>query len=154
MKRVLFVCTGNICRSPAGEGVLEHLVHERGLQAAIQVDSAGTHGYHIGELADPRMRAAASARGYRLSSRARQVEPEDFEEFDLVLALDRSHRRFLEDLAGGPRANVRLYSEFLPTNAPRDIPDPYYGGAEGFEEVLDLMEEGCPSILDHVLGEA
>jgi protein-tyrosine phosphatase len=148
---VLFVCLGNICRSPTAEGVMRHLVAERGLDGAVWIDSAGTGDYHVGEAADPRMREAAAARGYRLDSRARQVTPEDFERFDLVVAMDRDNLLDLHRLAGRRRDRVRLFSDFLADGAPRDVPDPYFGGARGFEEVLDLIETGCPVILDQLL---
>ncbi|MEE8524951.1 MAG: low molecular weight protein-tyrosine-phosphatase [Thermoanaerobaculia bacterium] len=148
---VLFVCLGNICRSQACEGVMRHLVAERGLDGEVVVDSAGTGDYHLGELADPRMREAASSRGYELTHRARQVVPEDFDRFGLILAMDRSNLRDLRHLAGGRPNHVRLLSEFLPEGSPVDVPDPYYGGDQGFERVLDLVEQGCPEILDQLI---
>jgi protein-tyrosine phosphatase len=151
-RSVLFVCLGNICRSQACEGVMRHLVAERGLDGEVEVDSAGTGDYHLGELADPRMRAAAASRGYRLTHRARQVEPEDFDRFDLILAMDGSNLRDLRRLAGGRTDHVRLLSEFLPDGSPADVPDPYYGGEQGFERVLDLVEEACPEVLDRLLA--
>ena len=150
VKKVLFVCTGNICRSPAGEGVLQALLVEKGLDRDVLVDSAGTDDYHIGERADPRMREAASDRGFHLGSRARQVETEDFYDFDLVVAMDRGHLERMSTLMGGRPENLFLFSDFL-SDGPVDVPDPYYGGRRGFEEVLDLMEEGCPVLLDHLL---
>lgn len=149
---MLFVCMGNICRSPAGEGVLQHLLAERGRTEQIFVDSAGTHAYHVGKPADSRMIRAAAARGYRLTSRARQVEAADFERFDLILAMDRDNLAILEQLAGdGRRSHLRLLSSFLPDSFPTDVPDPYYGGAKGFETVLDMLEFACPEILDLLL---
>jgi low molecular weight protein-tyrosine phosphatase len=152
MVGVLFVCLGNICRSQACEGVMRRLVAERGLDGEVAVDSAGTGDYHLGELADPRMRAAAAERGYELTHRARQVEPDDLDRFDLVLAMDRSNLRDLRRLAGDRTDHVRLLSDFLPHGSLADVPDPYYGGAQGFESVLDLVEEACPRVLDHLLG--
>jgi protein-tyrosine phosphatase len=156
-KSVLFVCLGNICRSPAAEGIFRSCLAARGLEVEIEVDSAGTLDEHAGERADPRMREAASARGYDLGSRARQVSPEDFERFDLIVAMDRSNRNDLERLAeranGGAFGKLRLLSEFLPAGAPTDVPDPYWGGARGFDDVLDLLEEACPVILDELVGE-
>lgn len=151
-KRVLFVCLGNICRSPTGEGVLRSLLERRGLAHRVDVDSAGTGGWHVGDPADPRMREAASRRGYELTSRARQVDADDFHAFDLIVAMDRSNHDDLAALApsdGG--AELRLFSDFLPPGSPDDVPDPYYGGAQGFERVLDLIEEGAANILDHLL---
>lgn len=151
--RVLFVCMGNICRSPTAEGVLRALVAERGLDGAVEVDSAGTHAFHIGEPADRRMRRVALDRGYELGSSARQVTPEDLDRFDLVLAMDRDNLAELQALNGTGKAGLHLFSDFLPQGSPLDVPDPYYGGHQGFERVLDLVEEGCPAILDHLLEE-
>ena len=154
MKAVLFVCMGNICRSPAGEGVLAHLVAEHDLGHLIEVDSAGTHGYHVGERADRRMRAAAARRGYDLSSRSRQVTTGDLERFDLVLAMDRENRSDLQALGRdrpGSGDRIRLFSDFLSDVWPVDVPDPYYGGEQGFETVLDMIEAACPDILDTLL---
>ena len=160
MKRVLFVCLGNICRSPTAEGVMHALLAERGLEGAVEVDSAGTIAYHAGEGADPRMQRAAAERGYSLDSIARQVELEDFEPFDLLVAMDRSNREDLEAMAPtaarrsprSSRGKIRLLSDFLPDGAPADVPDPYWGGAKGFDRVLDLIEEACPRILEELLG--
>ena len=153
-KRVLFVCLGNICRSPTAEGVMRALVAERGLDGRVEVDSAGTIDYHAGEGADPRMLHAAAGRGYRLESRARRVTAEDFGRFDLVVAMDRSNREdLLERAPEEARDRVRLLSEFLPSGAPRDVPDPYWGGPQGFERVIDLVEEACPRILSELLGD-
>ncbi len=163
-KSVLFVCMGNICRSPTGEGVMRALVDERGLADRIEIDSAGTIGYHTGNRADARMRAAAERRGLSLESRARQVTREDLYTFDLIIAMDRANYDDL--LALGPskdeRPRVRMLGEFLPKAAGRsmgpngvpDVPDPYYGGPDGFEEVLDMIESACPAILDELLGES
>ena len=155
--RVLFVCLGNICRSPTAEAVLAREVEERGLADRVEVDSAGTIGYHAGDRADPRMREAAAARGYELTSISRQVVPEDFERSDLVVAMDRSNLEDLREVsreAGpGARAELRLFSEFLPDGAPVDVPDPYWGGPRGFDRVIDLIEEAVPAILDELLEE-
>lgn len=156
-KSVLFVCLGNICRSPAAEGIFRSCLAERGLDAVVEVDSAGTIDHHAGERADPRMRDAASARGYELGSRARRVRLEDFERFDLIVAMDRSNRDDLERLAeranGDAFGKLRLLSEFLPAGSPTDVPDPYWGGPRGFDDVLDLLEEACPVLLDELVGE-
>ncbi len=154
MKRVLFVCLGNICRSPTAEGVMDHLLTERGLEHEVEVDSAGTIAYHVGEGADPRMQRAAAERGYALDSISRQVEEEDFERFDLVVAMDRSNRQDLEEMApAGTADKLRLLSDFLGEGAPVDVPDPYWGGAKGFDRVIDLIEEACPRILEALLDE-
>lgn len=153
-RRVLFICLGNICRSPTGEGVLRALVAERGLDGRVEIDSAGTLDYHAGQPADPRMRAAAGERGYELDSRARQVTADDFRRFDLVVAMDRSNRQDLLAIApAGSEGRVRLLSEFLPAGSPADVPDPYWSGAQGFERVIDMIEEACPAILDELLDE-
>ncbi|MEM7050911.1 MAG: low molecular weight protein-tyrosine-phosphatase [Acidobacteriota bacterium] len=148
--RVLFVCMGNICRSPTAEGVLRHLIRDRGLEERVEVDSAGTIGYHSGEAADPRMRQAAERRGYPLESRARQVAAEDFERFDLIVAMDRDNLEDLHELEVEGRAELKLLSDFLPNGSPKDVPDPYYGGDHGFEEVLDLIESASPALLDYL----
>lgn len=146
--RVLFVCLGNICRSPAAEGVLKHFVTKAGLESGIEIDSAGTAGYHIGKPADARMRRAASLRGYDLTSRARQVQPWDLHEFHWVIAMDRENLADLKTLVPQPQAEVRLLSSFLTGSWPTDVPDPYYGGDEGFEFVLDMLEAASPAILE------
>ena len=149
-KSVLFVCLGNICRSPAAEGVLKHLLHQRGLAGSIRVESAGTSGYHLGDLPDRRMRAAAKKRGMVLESRARSVSSQDLRDFDLIVAMDRDNYRELLRLASGPNTKIRLLSDFLDESWPREVPDPYYGGDEGFEHVLDMLEAACPELLDEL----
>lgn len=153
-KRILFVCMGNICRSPAGEGVMKQLVSARELEDRVEVDSSGTISYHVGHPADARMRQAASKRGYRLDSIARQFHRDDFDAFDLILAMDRSNLEDLRALGQDPdcRAELRLFGSFLPDENQPDVPDPYYGGVRGFDQVLDMMEQACPRILDHLLG--
>lgn len=154
MKRAIFVCTGNICRSPTAEGIARHLIATGGLGGLVEVDSAGTQGYHVGEAPDPRARKAALRRGYDLSKlRARKVELRDFQVFDLVLALDRGHldemRRQCPEVYW-PR--LRLLMEFAPDSGFVEVPDPYYGGPKGFELVLDLCEQAVPSVLDALVG--
>ena len=146
---VLFVCTGNICRSPTAEGVFRRLVSQAGLADRIGSDSAGTHGYHVGEPPDQRSCAAARRRGYPIDDlRARQVTVGDFEHFDLLLAMDRSHLRHLTDLAPASwRGQVRLFLDYAPETRTADVPDPYYGGADGFQRVLDLIEAGSRGLL-------
>ena len=152
-KRVLFVCMGNICRSPAGEGLFLHYLRKRLLNDVIEVDSAGTIGYHAGELADRRMQAAAGRRGYRLDSRGRHFQPADFERFDLIVAMDQKNLRdiLVQDTQNKYRGKVHLLSDFHKRADHKDVPDPYYGGDAGFELVLDLIEEACEGILDHLL---
>lgn len=149
MKRVLFVCTGNICRSPTAEGVFRYFVEEAGLTDVIISASAGTHGYHIGEPPDPRTIAAAKRRGFDLSAqRAQKVRAEDFHTYDLILAMDRGHFEHLEALRpNGARAEVRLFLEYHPEGKHKDVPDPYYGGPDGFETVLDMIEHASRVLL-------
>ena len=149
MLRVLFVCMGNICRSPTAEGVLTRMVADRGLAHAIVADSAGTHAYHIGEPPDPRARQAASRRGVDLSPlRARQVTVEDWQHFNLILAMDRDNLRQLQRLwPQGDPTRLRLLLDFAPHLGEQDVPDPYYGGATGFERVLDMIEAAAEGLL-------
>ena len=152
---VLIVCTGNICRSPTGEGVLRHLAHERGLADRVQVRSAGTHDYHVGECPDPRTMKHAARRGYDLSAqRAMQVTREHFHEFDYILAMDRGHLRILRQMAPeGARARLGLFLDASGRWKGEDVPDPYYGGVEGFERVLDMVEEAAERWLDRIQAE-
>lgn len=145
MKRVLFVCMGNICRSPAAEGVFLHHLAAAGVSKRVEVDSAGTTSYHQGEPADKRMRAAAANRGYSLESRARGVVEHDFDHFDLIVAMDEANRSSL--LRFGGTAEIVLFSDYLSGEWPREVPDPYYGGDAGFEQVLDMLEAGCATLL-------
>ncbi len=152
--RILFVCMGNICRSPTAEGVFRKIVRERAPHLRIEVDSAGTHDYHVGEAPDPRAVAAAARRGIDLKSlRARMVERDDFERFDLLVAMDRLNREILLDRSPEEhRERIRLMMEFAPSLEIEDVPDPYYGGAVGFERVLDLVEEAATGLLDEVVA--
>ena len=149
---VLFVCLGNICRSPTAEGVFRKLVEEAGLETHIRIDSAGTAGYHEGAPPDGRAAAAASARGINLGGlRARRVIPRDFEEFDLILAMDEENILDLRQVApDGARARIMLLLDYAPGGQGRAVPDPYYGGKNGFERVLDLVTEGCSGLLEDV----
>jgi len=152
MKRVLFVCTGNICRSPTAEGVFRKLVADAGLADLIEADSAGTHGYHAGEAPDRRSRAAAAARGYDLAGlRARQIARDDFHHFDLIIALDRDHHEILSRLAPPSTGHkLCMLMEFARHSAGDEVPDPYYGGPYGFEVVLDLVEDAAEGLLDRL----
>ena len=145
---VLFVCMGNICRSPTAEGVFRHVVAEAGLSDKIAIDSAGTHAYHVGEPADRRSQAAAERRGFSLQGiRARRVSDEDFERFDYVLAMDHDNLYALKQQADGCDAGIHLFLEF--GDSPEDeVPDPYYGGSAGFERVLDLVEAASRGLLE------
>jgi protein-tyrosine phosphatase len=150
--KVLFVCLGNICRSPTAEGVVRVLAAREAPELALEVDSAGTAGYHVGEPPDARTRAAARRRGYDLERlRARVIEPADFERFDLLLAMDEDNLRVLRRRAPEQaQARLRLFLEFAPAQDVREVPDPYYGGANGFEEVLDLVEAAARGLLTHL----
>lgn len=132
---------------------MRRIVLDRGLEDRVEIDSAGTISYHIGDPADSRMQLAARKRGYSLDSIARQFHPDDFEYFDLILAMDRSNFEELQSL--DPRLTykdkLRLFGSFLPDEDQPDVPDPYYGGVRGFDQVLDMMEQACPRILDHLL---
>jgi protein-tyrosine phosphatase len=151
---ILFVCMGNICRSPMAEGVFRHQVKQAGLEGRIVIDSAGTHDYHIGEPPDPRAQRAAGRRGYDLSMlRGRQVSRADFGEFDYLLAMDRMNLRVLERLCPSRHGHkLKLFLEFSNDAMPREVPDPYFGGEQGFEHVLDLVEEAAQGLLDHLRG--
>ena len=148
---VLFVCMGNICRSPTAEAVFRQYVENAGLAESIQIDSAGTHDYHIGDLPDARTRHAAQQRGYDMSSlRGRQVEPDDFHRFDYVLAMDKANLAILQDIkpVGTPAAH--LFLSYAQHHQEREVPDPYYGGGDGFERVLDMVEDGAQGLLQHI----
>jgi protein-tyrosine phosphatase len=150
VRRLLFVCTGNICRSPLGEAIFRHQALEAGLGERFFVDSAGTHGWHEGEPADPRARRVGKRRGVEVTSIARAVVPADFEAFDLILAMDRGHLRELERRAPTAlRERIRLMRDFerLPGAAARDVPDPYYDGEEAFGRVFDVLELCCRNLL-------
>ncbi len=151
--RVLFVCAGNICRSPTAEGVLRGLIAEAELHDEIEVESAGTGGWHVGDPPDPRSVAAAADRGVELSGAARQVDEADFEAFDLLVAMDRSNRDALTRLAPDEeaRGRIKLLREYADGEG-HDVPDPYYGGAEGFAEVVEIVERNCRALL-HDLGD-
>ena len=151
--RILFVCLGNICRSPTAEGVMRHVVREEGLEGSIEIDSAGTGGWHVGAPPDERATAAARKRSIVLEGAARRFAPGDFDTYDLILAMDEQNRRDLLALAPDDegRRKVRLLREFDPNGegtADLDVPDPYYGGDDGFERVLDLVESATRGLVD------
>lgn len=152
MVKVLFVCTGNICRSPTADGVFRALVAAEGLAGRIGVDSAGTHAYHVGEPPDRRSAAAARRRGYELEDlRARQLTKEDFEAFDLLLAMDRGHLDLMARVCPPDRRDrLALFLSFAPQLGLQDVPDPYYGQGDGFERVLDMIEAGSVGLLAHI----
>lgn len=146
---VLFVCLGNICRSPLAEGVFRHLVTGAGLEASFAIDSAGTGAWHAGEGPDPRSVEVAAAHGVELSGRARQVTAEDLWRFDVVVAMDRDNLAALKDISGEAHGTARLHllREFDPEADGDDVPDPYYGGPSGFERVYGMVRSGCEGLL-------
>jgi protein-tyrosine phosphatase len=151
--RILFVCMGNICRSPTAEGVMRRLLEDAGLTDRVEIESAGTGGWHAGEPPDRRATLAASRRGVTLEGAARQIRPSDFRDFDLVIALDRANLRELLAVAPDEDAaeKIRLLREFDPrAGGDLDVPDPYYGGDRGFETVLDMVEAACRGLLDEL----
>ncbi|XP_028808209.1 uncharacterized protein LOC114762799 [Neltuma alba] len=160
---VLFVCLGNICRSPAAEGVFRHLVNKRALDSKFKIDSAGTINYHEGNEADPRMRAASKRRGIQITSISRPIQPSDFRDFDLILAMDKQNREDIleafsrwksrDALPADAYKKVKLMCSYCKKHDETEVPDPYYGGPQGFEKVLDLLEDACESLLDEVLAE-
>jgi len=154
MVRVLMVCTGNICRSPTAEGVLRSLLEERGLSDRVEVGSSGMIAYHVGEPPDPRSIQTAAARGVDISGqRARQTRGRDFEDFDYLLAMDRGHLEQLREIepAGGDHT-LALFLSYLDEPGTLDVPDPYYGGPDGFEHTYDLIARGAAAFLDHLEG--
>lgn len=149
--RILFVCLGNIVRSPLAENVFRHLATQAGVAHAFELDSAGTGGWHTGESPDPRMRRVAAARGLVYDGNARQVSPHDFERFDWIIAMDQENRANLLYLARTPseREKIHLLREYDPMGGPQaEVPDPYYGGIRGFEEVYDIVERACKGLFE------
>lgn len=153
--RLLFVCLGNICRSPSAENIMNHLIRQAGLENEIVCDSAGTSSYHMGSSPDRRMSAAAKLRGIELVGRARQFERSDFEEFDLILAMDHENYEAIcsIDPAGTYEDKVQLMCNFCTQHQLREVPDPYYGGTEGFNFVIDLLLDACQGLLDRIIEE-
>ncbi|KAK7312636.1 hypothetical protein VNO77_36643 [Canavalia gladiata] len=160
---VLFVCLGNICRSPAAEGVFTDLVKKRDLNSNFKIDSAGTINYHEGNEADPRMRAASKRRGIQITSISRPIRPSDFVDFDLILAMDKQNREDIleafnkwkgrHSLPDDAHKKVKLMCSYCKKHDETEVPDPYYGGPQGFEKVLDLLEDACESLLENILAE-
>jgi protein-tyrosine phosphatase len=150
--KVLFVCMGNICRSPTAEGVFASLVQQRGLERHVQTDSAGTHAYHVGEPPDPRAQNTARRRGVDLSKlRARRFNRVDFQEFDYVLAMDaENYDALLKQCPDEARYKLKMFLEFAPHLNESEVPDPYYGGELGFERVIDMIEAASLGLLEHI----
>ena len=156
MVRVCFVCLGNICRSPTAEGVMRHLLASSPLAGQVEVDSAGTSAYHVGDPPDARSAATARRRGISLTGASRQVTAADFSRFDYIIAMDHSNERALHRMAGtaAERERVHLMQSFDPDSAPRaEVPDPYYGGSNGFDVVLDICEASCRGLLSHLTAQ-
>ena len=152
---ILFVCLGNVCRSPAAQGVMQHLVEKRGLAHCFEIDSAGTYGGHCGQLPDERMRRCASRRGYNLTHLARPITSDDFNRFDIIVAMDGSNRRNLMRLAASleQQDKIVMMGDYIVKlrNHYDHVPDPYYEGAEGFELALDLIEDACGNLLEEII---
>lgn len=155
MTKLLFVCLGNICRSPSAENIMNHLIKQAGLSDRITCDSAGTGGYHIGSPPDNRMALAARKRKIELLGEARQFNRQDFENFDLILAMDRDNYRNIlaVDTAGKYKDKVRLMCEFCRSHDLKEVPDPYYGGPEGFDRVIDLLLDASEGLLEYVISQ-
>ena len=149
---VLFVCLGNICRSPLAEGVFRHLAQQEGLEDRFEIDSAGTGAWHVGERADARSALVAELHGIALDSRARQVKPDDFERFDYIIAMDRDNLRTLERMreANGSSARIELLRAYEPERDGDEVPDPYYGGSSGFENVFQMVKRSCRGLLEQL----
>lgn len=150
--KILFVCLGNICRSPAADGIMQ----KKAAGLPLEIDSAGTAGYHIGELPDARMRSHAARRGYALTHRARQFDPsKDFERFDLILAMDANNMRDIRKMDRQNRYahKLKMMTDFCRSVKVNDVPDPYYGGPEGFDRVLDILEDACTGLLHDIQKE-
>lgn len=151
--KLLFVCLGNICRSPSAENIMNHLIAQGNLSDQIVCDSAGTAGYHIGSSPDQRMAAAAQRRGIQLKGQARKFQKSDFEDFDLILAMDKdNYQNILAlDPTGKYKDKVRLMCDFATHHQEQEVPDPYYGGTEGFNNVIDLLLDACDGLLQYVV---
>ena len=155
MKRILFVCLGNICRSCTAEEIMRTVLRREGMDQVVEVDSAGLIGYHQGEQADPRMRAHASRRGYHITHLSRKVRMTDFYDFDLIIGMDDSNISGLRDLAPSieEEAKIHRMTEYCVNKVVDHVPDPYYGGAQGFENVIDILEDACEGLLETLRNE-
>ena len=156
VKKILFVCLGNICRSPAAEGVFKKKIKDRDLEKLFVVDSAGTGGWHVGNLADPRMRETALSRGIDLTSRSRQIEEKDLYEFDLIIVMDNNNLEAVKSLTQDHNNNVnskiKLMLSYSKKSQLDEVPDPYYGGQNGFEQVLDLLDDAMDGLIDSIMN--
>lgn len=152
MKKILFVCLGNICRSASAEEIMRTMLHRAGMEKEIKVDSAGLIGYHKGELPDPRMCMHAARRGYNLTHRSRPVCTEDFFDFDIIIGMDDRNIQDLKERAPGIEEEKKIcrMTDFCRTKVTDYVPDPYYGGASGFENVLDILEDACQGLLEYL----
>ena len=155
LKKVLFVCLGNICRSPAAEGIFQKKIKDRGLEKSFVVDSAGTGGWHVGNLADSRMRKAASARGINLESRSRQIKKIDLYDFDVILVMDKDNLEAVELLVSDDldllNSKIKLILSYSKKTNLNEVPDPYYGGKNGFDKVLDLLNDAIDGLLESLI---
>ncbi len=147
MKSILFVCLGNICRSPTAEGVFRKLVSDAGRDSEFEIDSAGTIGYHTGNMADSRMRSVAKRRGYRLDSTARRIELADFGRFDLIVTMDDDNFHAVSAINPGSGAELVRMCDYCEAFDVAEVPDPYYGGEAGFQNVIDILEDACANLL-------
>ena len=152
MTKILFICMGNICRSPTAEAVMQTLVKQKGMEKEIECDSAGTIDYHRGNPADPRMQEHALLRGYELKSIARSFEEKDFENFDHIITMDEDNYQQIQwrDQKRNYTAKIRRMTDFCTSKTVSEVPDPYYGGSQGFENVLDLLEDACHGLLEFI----
>lgn len=155
MYKLLFVCLGNICRSPSAENIMRYLIEKEGLSDQIVCDSAGTASYHLGEPPDRRMKAAAEKRGIKLEGKARQFQPSDFEKYDLILAMDRDNYWSLVSLDPEKkyRDKIKMMCNYAKSYPDQEVPDPYYGGTEGFNHVIDLLLDACSELLESIKKE-
>ncbi|MCD7962134.1 MAG: low molecular weight phosphotyrosine protein phosphatase [Rikenellaceae bacterium] len=153
--KILFVCLGNICRSPAAEGIMNKIIEERGVKNSFVTDSAGTYGGHAGEKADSRMRKTAEERGYNLSSRSRKIQSDDFNEFDIILAMDDNNYYDLQEIAPDVDSmkKIRRMTDFCSNTDATHVPDPYYGGINGFNNVLDILEDACTGLIVYLINQ-
>ena len=155
VKKILFVCLGNICRSPAAEGIFKQKIKDRDIEKLFFVDSAGTGGWHVGNLADPRMRETALSRGIELTSRSRQIEKNDLYEFDLIIVMDKDNLQAVKSLTQDPlnpvNSKIKLILSYSKDSQLDEVPDPYYGGQNGFDNVLDLLDNAIDRLIDSLI---